>query len=373
MFKAKPNGPMLGASEFCAGYALKQWLSVAVLIAAVLLLLTACVPTRGVQDEAKKKPVQTVWPAPPDDPKFQYKWRLRAATDLEPQVTLKNVLQGAEGQVSNLPVFSRPAGIAARNGMIYVADSQGQGVVVFDVPRRKVFKFGQREPNTLEKPISLALDAKGQVYVLDAKRKKVMVFDPLGLFLFEVGNPATLSRPASVAVSREGDRIYIVDRGSPEGDDHRVYAFNQSGEQLFVIGPRGREQGQLNIPLDAAVDDDGRLYVADSGNFRIQIFSSDGKFRTAFGGPGNRPGQFSRPRGVAVGPDGNIYVSDGVYNNVQIFNSEGELLMPLGKVELEKDLPGHYGLIAGVAVDEKNHLYVVDQYFNKVEVFSRLQ
>lgn len=369
MFKAKLGDPGLGSlGPSRAGRLLFSGLALA-----GMLMVTACAPLKEAQDGAKKKPIQTVWPEPPDEARFQYKWRLRSAADLEPPVELKNVLKGLGEKASDQPAFTRPAGIAARNGLIYVADSQGQGVVVFDVPRRKVFKFGQREPNTLEKPMAVALDAKGQVYVLDVKRKKVMVFDPLGLYQFEVGDPAILARPASVAVNREGTRIYIVDRGSTDGDDHRVLAYNEKGERLFDIGPRGRGEGQFNIPLDATVDADGTLYVVDSGNFRVQLFSPEGKFRMAFGGPGNRLGQFSRPRGVAVGADGNIYVTDAVYNNVQIFNSQGELLMPLGKVDIDKDLPGNYGLIAGVAVDEKNHLYVVDQYFNKVEIFSRLE
>lgn len=343
------------------------------LVCCGVISLAACSGRPPKKNQAAEEPAQIYWPRPPDQARFKYEWRLKTVSDVQPPS--KDDLEKAmwTGQNPGDQVtFARPGGLAASKGRIYVADGQGAGVVVFDVPRRRVFKFGQRKPHVLTKPIDVAIDGKDRVYVLDVKLKKVLVFDSLGLYLYEVGDAEALVHPAGVAVNQAGDRIYVVDRGTPEGDDHRIHVYDDKGQKQFEIGPRGRAEGKLNIPLDVALDQAGQVYVADSGNFRIQKFTADGKFLSTFGSVGNGIGQFSRPRSIAIGPDDNIYVSDGAFNNVQIFNQQGQLLMPLGGFGIERDMPGKFGLIAGIALDETNRLYVVDQYFNKVEVYRRM-
>lgn len=353
---------------------LAAWRSFLVFVCLGVMLLGGCASRAKNAPAVDPLPIQLLWPAPPDEPRFKYEWRLKTVRDLQPvkeEDSLREALTGAAS--GDLVTFARPGDIASRAGKTYVTDSQNKSVVVFDAPRRRVFQFGKRPPHTLQKPISIAVDNNGLVYVLDKAIKKVMVFDDMGLYLRELGDSASLVNPASVAVNRDGTRIYVADRGSIDGDDHRVYVYDEKGAKVFELGPRGADDGQLNIPLDIAVDGDGQIYVVDSGNFRIQVFTPDGKFKFAFGKVGNTIGQFSRPRSVAVSPDGNILVSDGVFNNIQIFSPTGEFLMPIGQYEINQDGPGRYGLIAGLAVDETKRIYVVDQYFNKVEVYRQLK
>lgn len=315
-----------------------------------------------------------VWPQPPDQPRFAYQTALRAPADIAvPDSRQDKILQGISGARSKSmePVFNKPASIVAGKGRIYVADTSSASVVVFDVPRRKVFRFGHREPNVLAKPAGLALDANRNVYVADVKRRQVLVFDSLGLFLRVIGGPDDLDRPTGVAVSRDGERIYAIDRSDNESDVHKVVIYDKDGKKIKEIGTRGSGDGQFNVPLHGAVGPDGTLYVLDSGNFRVQAFDRDGTFLRAFGGAGINPGNFARPRGIAVDEQGLIYVCDASFNNFQIFQPDGELLMAVGESGGESN-PGRYGLLNGIAVDETGRIYVTDQLFNKVEVFRRL-
>jgi tripartite motif-containing protein 71 len=68
-----------------------------------------------------------------------------------------------------------------------------------------------------------------------------------------------------------------------------------------------------------AVDEQGFIIVADSGNNRIQIFQADGSFVKAFGCWGSMEGEFKGMEGVAVTPSGNILVCDRENHRVQIF------------------------------------------------------
>lgn len=337
---------------------------------ACLVLLAAC-SAAPQQEEAKGPPV---WPPPPDQPRFAYEAMLRSPADIRaPETPSEKMLREMTGisTVSDQPVYEKPGAIAARKGSVYVADTAAKTIIVFDVPRRKVFRFGLRQPGTLSQPSGLALDGKMNVYVADAKRRQVIVYDRLGLFQRTVGGPEDLERPVGVAVSRDGERIYAIDRSDNESDNHRVLVYDKDGNRIRTIGTRGSGEGQFNVPLQGAVAPDGTLYVLDSGNFRVQAFDRDGKFLRAFGSAGVNPGNMARPRGIAVDDEGKVYVTDASFNNFQLFTPDGQLLLAVGKAGRDSK-PGQYGLLSGISVDETGRVYVVDQLFNKVEVIRRL-
>ena len=68
-----------------------------------------------------------------------------------------------------------------------------------------------------------------------------------------------------------------------------------------------------------AVDDQGYIFVADSGNNRIQIFNPDGTFLRSFGRWGAGSGEFKGLEGIAVNANGNILVADRENHRVQMF------------------------------------------------------
>lgn len=338
-----------------------------------LFLLFACAytPDKGeANPQADAGP--PLWPAPPELPRFAYEATLRSLADiiLESEADrLRRLVTGAP--LPDKPVFAKPSALVARHGRIYMADTAYRRIAVFDVSRRRVFAIGLREAGRLTKPVGLALDAAGNVYVMDATAKRVYVYDSLGLFRHGLGNPGDFERPVGVAVNPAGTRVYVVDRATNQSDRHRVVALDGEGKKLFEIGRRGGAEGEFNVPVQAAVAMDGTLYVLDAGNFRVQAFDPDGRFLRAFGRVGAGFGNFARPRGIAVDKEGNIYVADASFGNFQVFNSEGLLLLAVGRLG-RTDQPGRYGLLAGIAVDETGRVYLADQLFNKVEVIRKL-
>lgn len=315
---------------------------------------------------------QLLWPAPPDPPRFAFEATLRSESNIVPESEGQQLQRRLTGAArGDKVIIGKPSAIVAREGRVYVAEPLVKAVTVLDAARGKLFRFGLRAPNTLERPQALALDEAGLVYVLDAGLHRVMVFDSLGLFQFSIDVKHGFANPVAVAVTRDGETIYVVDRGDLANDDHKVVAFAPDGREKFRLGPRGQSDGRFNIPLAATVAADGTLLVADSGNSRVQAFDASGKFRFSFGGFGAGPGRFSRPRAIATDGDGNIYVADANFNNVQIFTPAGELLMPLGRLS-QTPGPGNFALIGAIAVDEGNRLYVSDNLFRKIEVFRRV-
>ena len=132
------------------------------------------------------------------------------------------------------------------------------------------------------------------------------------------------------------------------------------------VDPDGN--GQFRDPEGVAVDTQGRVYVADTGNNRIQVFDAAGNFITKWGsacrlrtgegcvdpdgdGPlGLGDGQCYNPCGVAVDAKGKVYVADTYNGRTQVFNSNGDFITKWVSVSSD------------VALDDKGHVYVAGGY-----------
>jgi DNA-binding beta-propeller fold protein YncE len=267
--------------------------------------------------------------------------------------------------------FAKPFDVVVCRGRIFVSDTVKRTVLVFDIPGRRFFEIGGKEPGTLRKPIGLAADTLCNLFVADATTMRVMRYDKDGKFLGAVGGIQSklFERLSHVAVTPDGTRLFAVDTGGVESSEHRVRVFDvPTGQHLYDIGTRGDAPGKLNLPRDVEIGPDGLLYIVDGGNFRVQAFRQDGTFVRTFGSIGRQFGQFSRPKGIASDPSGNLYVSDAYFANFQIFSPEGDLLLFIGDRGAGPG-PAKFMLPAGIDVDEDGRVYVVDQFFRKVDIF----
>lgn len=339
---------------------------VGLLLAGAAMLLTACAP---VQESAKQKEIQLVYPAPPDEPRFIFERAFYGSADAVPVdegFGLRNALTGEKQSSEGM---GKPYAVAVHRGRVFVSDSAERVVKVFDVPEGRYFTIGGEDTGALAKPLGIDVDAVGNLYVADVSSKDVKIYTRDGKFLRKISGPKLFDRMSSVTVDQAGTRLYVVDIGGVSSEHHRVLVFDaQSGEHLYDIGKRGAGPGEFNLPRDVAVGKDGDLYVVDGGNFRVQKFDANGKFLKSFGAVGKQGGSFARPKEIAVDNDDNLYVVDSAFGNFQIFNPDGALLMSVGE-RSEADGPGRYMLPSGVAVDEDGRVYMVDQWFRKIEVF----
>ncbi|ROR29060.1 6-bladed beta-propeller [Inmirania thermothiophila] len=337
------------------------------LAGAALLALAGCVSAPQQREGA----VELVFPPPPDPPRFYFERTILTTAEVEPpdeEELLRYMLTGT--RTARGVAFAKPFDVAVHEGRLFVSDTVRRVVYALDFPEHRWFEIGNRGDNgDLAKPLGLAVDAAGNLYVVDGTQKRVVIYDRDGNFLRAVGGMDILDRPSHATPDPEGRRLYVVDTGGVSSQRHRIVVFDAlTGEHLYDIGKRGVGDGEFNLPRDISWGPDGNLYVVDGGNFRVQVITPDGKFVRKWGQVGRRFGQFARPKGIAHDPDGNVYVADAAFGNFQIFDPEGRLLMFIGE-RSETGGPAKYMLPAGITIDEDGRIYFVDQFFRKVDVF----
>ncbi|MDP3685110.1 MAG: 6-bladed beta-propeller, partial [Ignavibacteria bacterium] len=272
--------------------------------------------------DTSKEDKELVWPLPPEQPRIKY---LRSLSDRKSiEGSESKILESLLGEEKS-DALQKPYGVVAADDKVYVTESTGGRVFVFDLKNSKLSFIGSSSFGSLTMPSGITADSAGNVYITDVMQKAVLVFNPLGKMILSFGSEAGLENPAGVAVDNARKRIYVVDSKA-----HKVKVYSLDGKFLFEFGKRGIEDGDFNFPTNITLDKEGKIYVVDTINARVEVFDTEGKYLWKFGSLGDSFGQFTRPKGIAVDSLGNIYVVDAAFNNFQIFNNEGKLLMHVG-------------------------------------------
>jgi DNA-binding beta-propeller fold protein YncE len=330
----------------------------------VALAAAGCAPAAGPPTrEQPALSARPVWPPPPARPRIRFVQSVSRPADLgvEPSFweRLGQIIVGRQEEW-----LIRPMAVAARGGLIYVADAGAQAVWALDTRTgrfRKVRTAGQ-EP--LTSPVGVAVGTEGRVYVVDSFLRKIFILDAELRVTTTIAGQA-LHRPAGLAFDATRGRLYVADSAA-----HTVWVYTGEGKLLDSIGRRGTGQGEFNFPTHVAVDGTGTLYVTDSLGFRIQMFTADGRFTAMFGRHGDASGEFARPKGVALDSEGHIYVVEALFDAVQIFDRAGRFLLGFGERGLG---PGQFWLPTGVFIDPDDRIYVADAYNQRVQVFEYLR
>lgn len=322
-------------------------------------------PGGGKVDKPAKGPAPLVWPLPPEKPRVKFLSTYSGAADFSKKPgRWKTALLGNSTEPAAPDAFVKPYAVAvAQDGRIYVTDTAARRVFVVDRERRKLTFIGDRGNAALTKPVGIAVDGVGTVFVADATLKRVFAYAPDGTFTTAIGKEGEFDSPTGLAIDRTRKVLYVVDSSR-----HQIVAYSLvDGTRLRTIGRRGGEAGEFNFPTNICVDALGRLYVADTLNFRVQIFDEHGTFVRMFGTLGDAPGTFNRPKGIAVDSEGHIYVVDSAFDNFQIFDAEGQLLLFVGHGGAEA---GQFLLPAGLYIDDRDQIFVADQGNSRVQVFQ---
>lgn len=336
------------------------------LLAGATLFAPACERAARPPDPAQEAgggPV--VWPAPPARPRIRWVAAVTTPEDLGIQPSLWDravrVVAGAEGRR-----LVRPTGIAARDGILYMADPGAPALWVWDAPARRVTRVGEVGGRPLSSPVALALGAgprSGHVFLADSALAVVSVHAADGQPLAVIAD-SRFRRPAGLAYDAARDRLYVADSAA-----HQIWVLDGAGRPVGAYGMRGTGPGEFNFPTHLALEPDGTLWVTDALGYRVQALGPDGKLRGYFGRQGDTAGDFASPKGVALDSEGHVYVVEALFDAVQVFDRQGSLLLTFGEPGVGR---GQFWLPGGLFIDPKDRIYVADAYNGRIQVFEYL-
>ena len=316
-------------------------------------------------------PPDIVFPPPPDAPRVRFVRAIAGKKDLAGKSSgfWGKILETVTGTEQEGLALKRPYGLWVRGGRIFVADTEGSSVVVFDTDKKVVERIGVGAQERLTSPIAVAVDLSSRVFVTDSAVNLVKAYSPDGKLLWQAGNLGAqggeLKKPTGIAIGRGGE-VLVADTGN----SRIVTLSSDTGVFVGEFGKHGSGPGELSVPANLWVEPDGTVLVSDSILCRVQAFSPEGKPLFNFGECGNMAGYMARPRGVASDSEGNIYVVDALFNMVQIFDREGKLLLFFGGNGAG---PASFQLPAGIFIDSADRIYVSDSYNRRVQVFQYLK
>src|ERR1700691_5200876 len=221
---------------------------------------------------------------------------------------------GGEGDPATLTPLDAPQGVAADPaGNVYIADTNHNRVVRVDAAGNIHIVAGTGTAGDLPGsgaslgelygPTGLAVDAAGNLYIADTQNHRIQMLTPGGTISTIVGT---------------GTGGFSGDGGAAAG-------------------------AELNYPSAVAVDAGGNIYIADTGNNRVRMVTTDGNIATIAGtGDAAYNGDdgaalviaLYNPGGLALDGQGDVWVADTGNNRVRMLSTAQTVAAPPQPIDL---------------------------------------
>ena len=227
--------------------------------------------------------------------------------------------------------FRRPGALARLGSLgIAVLDVENQRVVSYDHHLRLLGVLVDLAASDLERrvgrvrPVALAADRGGAVYVADADRDRLLVFDFAGTFLRELGGFAPRAGGfAGLSDVACGPRGVLVTVERPRTPSRKAPADSLGGRsRVQWLDTGGRVTRSLWLPawsaqggevhVSVAVDDSNRVAVAGERSGELLLIGAEG-------GVLGRLEGLASPRALGFAPDGTLLVAEAGAGRVRRF------------------------------------------------------
>jgi DNA-binding beta-propeller fold protein YncE len=197
-------------------------------------------------------------------------------------------------------------------------------------------------------------DPEKNVWIADRDNSQVFEFSHDGKkLLLTMGEKGVIAnddvhfgRPSNISFTPDGS--YYVSDGYA---NTRIIKFNKNNKRILTWGSEGSGHGQFRVQVhDVAVDQQGRVYVADRGNDRVQIFDSNGKYLDEWD-------NIYKPSYIYITKDNYVWVLAGQLARLLKYDKNGHLLTYWGTAGPND------GMLSdphGMSMDSDGNLYIAN-------------
>jgi len=240
--------------------------------------------------------------------------------------------------------LGRPLGVAVdQYGMVYVADN-GNSIVKQINPSGANWNLG--DPSKTLKPNGIAMDGAGNLFVTDSLTNQLVELPWAGNHRTNIPL-ASFSYPTGVAVDYSGN-VIVADQGG--GAVYELMAPTYTTKKALGSG--------LHNPAGVAVDGAGNVYVTEYVNGNVkEIMAADGytTVKTLISG-------LNYPEGIVVDASGNLYVAEQTSGLIKEFF--GPAYSTSVTVSSAFQFPN------GLALQRNGNLYVADYSVSQVGILN---
>lgn len=233
-------------------------------------------------------------------------------------------------------------------------------------------------PALLNKPVGIAFDAQGNLYVADSDNDKVRKITPAGAMTIlagstigyadGIGAAAQFNRPSALCLDVQGN-VYVAEAGNK-----RIRKITPGGVVTTIAGNgiAGAIDGngiaaQIDIPGGMVVDAQGNIYFTQTNFHGIRKISPGGVVSTFAGSstPGYAEGtgsaaRFNEAYSLTIDAQGNIYVSD--FKNARI-----RKLTPAAVVTTVVQRANENEM-HNITIDANGNFYIAQGDINRTEI-----
>ncbi len=264
---------------------------------------------------------------------------------------------------------------------------------------------GPAEQAKLKNPTAVAVDSRGILYIADRDNHRIRRVDPLTRTITTLagngkqgfagdGGPAeqaSLAFPSSLALDSAGN-LFIADT-----QNNRIRRVDAISRIITTVAGNGianfegdgglATQAGLDGPQGVAVDQQGNIYIADTGRFdmagtnRIRRVDTRGIITTvagsgAFGSEGDggpaTNASLTLPRGVASSHSGDFFIADTNNNLIRRVDTQGIITTVAGTGLLGYTGDGVVAVTSALGspislvVDAAGNLFIADRDNNRI-------
>ena len=221
--------------------------------------------------------------------------------------------------------IQKPADIAIDSkDMPYVIDQLKNSVFVFDIYAKSILaKWGGlgNQPGKFNKPSGIAIDKEGRTYIADKLNHRIQIFGPDHRIITTWGKsgpgPADMNLPIDLAISSKNE-VFVIGK-------FYVKVYSAEGQFLRGWGKEGSEPEAFGSLVGICLDDQDCVYLVDQANKRIVKYDDSGRYVGVIADPSSG---ITNPLHVAVDQRGRVYIANANVNNILIFAGPSEKNTP---------------------------------------------